>query len=309
MTAQPNEAVTSRKGAHHQSGLETILDGCSWQFYLANELGLPTPPKPHSLVGTSFHSAIEMHELKRMANEELPSLTEMVDYAEALIAKEAPLIPDQMMVGKDGEQWDTDTLVDMCMHALTNWYKGKPKDGGNSHRDFLLGLTPVAIEPYFRLDLVENHLPIGGWIDGIYRNPEGKLLLVDQKTAGDFSRWPLNGDGHRYQATLYSVALLLSEDYPEVVSLDDMEMHYLVSRTRGGQAERVRHVVVKPELDDVSLLGDRIRQAENIMNNKLYVPNPAWNICSKRFCPFYEGCQVTGELRKPPAELVERYKR
>jgi hypothetical protein len=308
MTAERSEAVTSRKGAHHQSSLETILDGCSWQFFLANELSIPTPPKPHSLVGTSFHAAIEMHENKRMSGEKLPTLNQMVDYAEDLIAKEADLIPKVMMVGRDREEWDTDTLVDMCMHALTNWYKAKTKEGGTSHREFLLGLTPVAIEPYFKLNLVENHLPIGGWIDGVYRKPDGKLILVDQKTAGDFSRWPLNGDGHRYQATLYSVALLLSEDYPEVTDLEDMEMHYLVSRTRGGQSERVRHVVVKPNLDDVAILGERIRQAEHIMNNKLYTQNTGWAICSRRFCPFYEGCQVTKELSKSPDELLEEYK-
>jgi len=58
----------------------------------------------------------------------------------------------------------------------------------------------------------------------------------------------------------------------------------------------------------VSMLGDRVRQVERIIKNRDFAPNPAWTLCSPRFCPFYEGCQITGELRKPPIEIVEKYR-
>jgi hypothetical protein len=308
MTAEKDEAVTSRQGAHHQSSIETILDGCSWQYYLANELQIPTKPKPHALVGTSFHSAIELHENARLNNTVVPTLKEMIQYANDLIIKDAVDIDPNMMVGKDGLAWDVETLTDMCEDAITNWYKVKPKDSEQSHREWLLDLTPIAIEPYFKLDLVENARPIGGWIDGVYKDKNGKIILVDEKTAGDFSRWSLSGDGHRYQATMYAVALLLSEDFPDVTELDQIEMTYLVSRTRGGNVERARRVVVKPELDDVKLLGDRIRETERVINTKDYAPNPSWILCSKRFCPFFEGCRVTKELSQVPVEIINKYK-
>jgi hypothetical protein len=111
-----------------------------------------------------------------------------------------------MMVDKDGNILTVDNLLEMCRFALNNWYNEKTKDG-ISHRDWLLRLTPVAIEPYFKLQLVDDALPIGGWIDGVYKDEEGNYLLVDQKTAGDFTRWSYDGNGHRYQATMYGVAL------------------------------------------------------------------------------------------------------
>lgn len=310
MTATRSEAVSSRAGAHHQSSIETLLDGCSWQYYLANVKNVPTPPKPYSLVGTSFHSAIEEHENARMKGQETPTLQQMLDHSEELIRAEADLISEEMMVGRDNQPWTAEDLVAMCHHALENWYSGKLKDGGPSHRDWLLELTPLAIEPYFKLSLVDGADPIGGWIDGVYQDKDGKILLVDQKTAGDFNRWPHDGSGHRYQATMYGVGLLLSEDFPQVTDLAEVQMHYLVSRTRTGNAalERARRVVVQPELDDVALLGARIRKAEWIIREMAYAPNPTWTLCSPKFCPFYQGCQVTGELRKPPYELLEKYR-
>ena len=311
MTSERTEAATSRSGAHHQSSIETILDGCSWQYYLANVLNLETPPKPHALIGTSFHAAIEKHERARMSDwpMDTPSLQDMLDHAEELIRKEADLVPEHMMMNKDGEPWTAEDLVAMCHHALRNWYSQPTKDKGPSHREWLLELKPIAIEPYFKLQLVADADPIGGWIDGVYQDETGKVYLVDQKTAGDFSRWPLDGEGHRFQATMYATALVLSEDFPQVQNLSDIQMYYLVSRTRTGTPalERARRVIVQPELDDVALLGDRIRRVEWIMKEKAYAPNPTWGLCSPKYCPFYNGCQVTGELRKPTLEILERY--
>jgi len=307
MTADRDDAVSSREGAHHQSSLETILDGCSYQYYLGNVLGVPQPPKPHSVVGTSFHAAVELHEQARIDGTPLPTQRDMVDYAVNLIEAEVDDIPDVMMVGKKGEKWTKDTLADMASAATENWFSAKLKDGGVPHREWLLELEPVAIEPYFRLDLVDGALPVGGWIDGVYKRTTGEFLVVDQKTAGDFSRWPADASGHRYQATMYTVAVLLSDDFPEIDKYD-IEMHYLVSRTRVGNVERARRVSLKPDFNDVANLGDRVRQAERIMAMQDYAPNPAWNLCSARFCPFYKGCQVTGELRHTPPLFIQKYR-
>jgi hypothetical protein len=60
-------------------------------------------------------------------------------------------------------------------------------------------------------------------------------------------------------------------------------------------------------MDDVALLGERIRKAEWIIREKQFAPNPTWTLCSPKYCPFYQGCQVTGELRKTPVEILEKY--
>ena len=298
MTAIKAEAVTSRKGAHHQSSLETILDGCSWQYYLTNILEKNTPPKPHSVAGTTFHSAIELHEEARLNNKHLPSLEDMLSFIDTTIREIAPNIMPEMMQDKDGKTWDADTLIGMSQHALRNWYSEPLKDGGISHRDWLMELTPIAIEPYFKHQLVEGALPIAGWMDGIYMDKAGKFLIVDQKTVGDFSRWQPDGRKHRNQATMYAVALILNPAYPTINNIEDVAMHYLVSRTRDGNVERCRRIIVQPDLDDVKVLGDRIRAAENIIKEDLFVPNPSWNLCSPRFCSFYKECQIDKTLNK-----------
>lgn len=299
MTSTKDIEVTSRQGAHHQSAIETILDGCSWSYYLNNILQIETSPKPYSLVGTNFHSAIELHELARIAELTPMSLEDMIDYAITNIKKDIDKIPQQFMVDKKGDQLD---LYSMVSSALTNWYSAPLKDGAPSHREWLLQFKPVAIEPYFKVSLVTGADPIAGWIDGVYQKEDGTYFIVDQKTAGDFSRWNHSGDGHRYQATMYAVALILSEDFPEIKDLSGLEMHYLVSRTRVGNVEKARRIIVKPELDDVSLLGSRIREVETIVANNLYKTKTDSPLCSPRFCSFYEGCQVTGTLA--PKEKV-----
>jgi CRISPR/Cas system-associated exonuclease Cas4 (RecB family) len=293
MTSDFDEAVTSRKGAYHQSAIETILNGCSWSYYLNNILEIPTQPKPYSLVGTTFHSAVELHEVARMNNQTLPTLEELRTFCTEEINKQKDLVDKNMMMDKAGEPLD---LVSMCLSALDNWYSAPTKNEGISLRDWLLQFKPVAIEPYFRVQLVENADPIAGWIDGVYQREDGTFFIVDQKTAGDFSRWGYEGEGHRYQATMYAVALLLSEEFPEIKELD-LEMHYLISRTKSkGNIEKARRVVVKPELDDVSLLGTRIKQVETIIKENLFTPKTDSPLCSPRFCSFYEKCQVTLEL-------------
>ena len=230
----------------------------------------------------------------------------MLELCVTSIQAEYGKIPATMLIGKDGKPWTIDTLIEIASSAVSNWFSAKLKDGGEPHRIWLEQFEPVAIEPYFRLNLVDGSLPIGGWMDGVYRKPNGEIFIVDQKTAGDFSRWGKDGALHRTQATMYTVAVLLSQDFPEVQDYG-VEMHYLVSRTRGGNVERARRVTVVPDLNDVRHLGERIRKTDAVIAAASYAPNPAWVLCSPRFCQFYEGCQVTGELRKPPEETIRRY--
>ena len=277
MTAPQNEAVTARQNRWHQSTLSTLLDGCSWQYFLTYVLGIEQGVKPFATVGTAYHSAVELREVGRLEGRDV-TLKEMIALAEAEILE----------VSDDPE------LRTKVRAALRNW---------DDHvRPYLDRHTPIAIEPEFTIPLVDGAKPVGGYIDGVYRDGEtGEVFVLDHKTAKDLSRWK-DADGHRHQAAMYAAALVLSPDFPEITELP--EMRYLVVRTsRSTRAnfEAFREVTVRPDLEDVRVLGERIRRAEAIVAAESYVKTPEWVLCSATWCPFYEKCMVTGEIPADPA--------
>lgn len=267
--------MSDRSDAWHQSTLSSLLDGCSWQYFLEYVLKLEAPSKAASLAGSSYHAAVEQHELNRGD----VGLEDMLGIATAYAeSRDAP-----------------EGVAEEARAAVRNFFRPL-KDGSVSQRDWLQDYEPVDIEKYFKLPLVEGAKPIGGTVDGVYRGRDGKLILVDHKTADSFSRWGKEGDEHRKQATLYSVAVALAPEYPES---ELIPMHYLVVRRREGksrQFESARRVEVLPSLADVQVLGDRVREAERKVRDMDFVRNPSWVLCDKRWCAFYDKCIATGEL-------------
>lgn len=285
------DPVLARKEAWHQSTLSTLLDGCSWQYFLTYELNLPTGAKPAAVVGIAHHSAIELHENARLAGDtDGVPLADMLKHAEAEVRAVI----------------DDDELVTQVKASVTNWYRARTKDGGPSQRDWLMRYDPVLIEPYFRTNLVLGAKPVAGWIDGVYRHKEtGELIIVDQKTASNFGRWGHDGAEHRDQAAMYAVALAVTDLVPEAEGRL-LPMHYLIVRTRKGSGssfEAARRVAVHPDMTDVAKLGDRVRFAEAIVAAESYAPRPEWPLCSEKWCPFYERCQGTGELAGTPQTI------
>jgi hypothetical protein len=288
MTAPQDQAVSSRRGAWHQSTLETLLDGCSWQYFLTYELGIPTAAKDASVSGVAVHSAIEAYEIARR------------DTGEALPLEDLLTIVDT----ECRNVIDDDKVVAAAEHAVRHWYQTPTKEG-KSHREWLSDYNAIAIEPYFNVPLVTGAKPIAGWIDGVYQHKEtGEYILVDHKTANNFSRWGHDGDTHRYQASLYAAALVMSPDFPDIQEL--ITMNYLVcrkSKGRGPTFEGARRVTVTPILEDVRRLGERIRMAEEIVRTDNYARRPEWTLCSPEWCGHYEGCMGTGELAGTPASV------
>ena len=280
MTVEQSESVNSRKTRWHQSTLSNLIDGCSWQYFLTYVLELDQGDKPYATVGTAYHSAVELHERNRMINVET-SEQEMIDVATKYITETI----------KDEEVQEE--LFTNVKAAINNWYL--------LHRGWLLEYTPIAIEPEFTLPLVDNARPIGGYIDAVYRdNNTNVIFVVDHKTAKNFDRWR-DGEGHRTQAAMYATALVLSPDFPEITELP--EMVYMVSRTSKSTRknfEGSRIVRVQPTIEDVKLLGDRIRIAEDIVKNETYKIKTDWPLCSAKWCPFFQGCQVDGTLLGTP---------
>jgi hypothetical protein len=105
---------------------------------------------------------------------------------------------------------------------------------------------------------------------------------------------------------MYATALVLSEDFPEITELP--EMVYMVTRTSTSirkDFEKGRVIRVQPTIEDVRLLGDRIRAAELTVETQDYKTKTEWPLCSVKWCAFYEGCQVTKELSSGTPELVK----
>ena len=87
------------------------------------------------------------------------------------------------------------------------------------------------------------------------------------------------------------------------------EMRYLLVRTSIGTRsnfEAHRIITVQPDLADVQVLGERVREAERIVQERDFRKNTGWNLCSEKWCPYYERCILTGELSGDPEEILSQ---
>jgi hypothetical protein len=271
----------NRSSAWHQSTLE-LISNCSWRYFLTHVMLLPDTAGDSAKVGTAVHTCVEKYETNRMNNIYM-SLDEMLD--ELLNMIDETVYPDMAAMG---------------IAAVSNWYKATMKNKEPSHREWLAKLTPVSIEGYFNMGLVDNTMPIGGTIDGVYLDANNVYHVVDLKTSKDMSRWKVDGEGKRLQATMYSVAMQLK------YNLDYLpDVTYTVSRTNYS-GETSRRVIIYPDLLDVQVLGEKIREAQHIVDTENYVRNPSWSLCSKLWCPYYTKCIETGELCGTPESIKEK---
>ena len=276
-----SEDVSSRQNAWHQSTVD-LMGNCSWRYFLTYVMGFPDPSGTAARVGTSVHKAIEHYEIARMNGDTLPTEEQMLAVAVTLLNEDEP---------------ETHATAKV---AIGNWMRSTMKDKGPSHREWLSAFTPVDIEGYFNFPLVENAMPIGGTIDGVYLDEEGTYHVVDLKTAKDMGRWKNSGEGKRLQATMYSVAVQLRFNLGYLPPVT-----YVVVRTTK-TGETAKRVHVQPDLEDVRVLGNKIREAQRVKDTEDYVKNPSWTLCSATWCPHYQGCMVTGELSGTPLSVRQR---
>lgn len=295
--------MTLPLGPWSKSGLGSILDGCSWAWYLEKVVKLATYGSPATLAGTGYHAALEHHERTRILHlrdhvgPPTPTFDELVAIASTTIREGAPALP--------GEQWDKhETNVEDTIHgvevALDHWWSAAIPAGqlgaGGSMRGRLLSMRPVAVEPYFRVAMAATRYGMHGFIDWLgYDHEGGSWVVVDHKTAGSFRRWPLGGGGHEVEAGAYLVGAEVSHGLP-VAGPARMEWHVTRKETGGPRFQPVRvvHSDNLPMLREV--LDIQLAAADGRVDRREFVTNTAWNLCSPKWCPHYEGCQVTGEL-------------
>lgn len=296
-SAAEAEALAVRQKALHQSTVKELTEGCQHKWKLRYVDGLDDPSGWDALVGTAAHHAIELHEQERIDArvERRPVSDAVCDSAGMESAAFAWLAENDAGRRKDygdGRPYDLATARMATKAAIANWWLAVIPDGqpgaGGTLRDRLLEWEPVQVEPHFRVWTERLRKPLGGWIDGVYRKPDGTIVLVDQKTAFKYSRWPLDGTVGRLQPAQYALGALWSAGLP-VHSLP-VEFEFHISRTTTGSNSRfeaVRVISVTVDRHDVAWAVSRASDALEVIDSGVFVPNTGTPLCSERWCSFY----------------------
>lgn len=291
--------------AWSKSSLANLLDGCAWQWALKKVFGLDDPGSPATVRGVGFHAAIELHERTRLVRArdeygpELPTLEQMHDHGAAVIRAGAAELPPSLW---EAHGTEADRLVDELWVLLGNWFDAPYEAEGHadplSLRRRVLSWRPVAVEPYFRVALGRAMRPGHGYIDAIYWDGyRGEWVVVDQKSAGNFRRWE-GPEGHELEAAMYVHGALKARGLPVRGERVRMEWHIvrpIAPSSRTGPLARVIELPMDgTEAEHRSIA--EVSVAEQLVVDGYWPKNTAWNLCSPRWCAFYEGCEVTGEL-------------
>ena len=258
-----------------KSNLKSILEGCSWQWALQRIGGLESGSTPHSCAGTGLHAAIEWHEQCRIDGTETPDLPDLILHAVGAAEDDARNIPMSLMAIHGGveqaKQWAAELTYD--------WYH-------SNVRQTLLTYTPIEVEPHIEVGVYIGKPNLRGYLDWLGRDANGVVTIIDYKSASNTKRWT-DWKHHLIEASVY---LYLASTLFENERIR-MEWHVV---PRSGEPVILEGPSMDPDLAYFVL--QRISEAQAIVDANAYKTNPSWNLCSERWCNFYHGCQVTGQL-------------
>jgi len=283
---------------HSKSSLSTLLDGCSWQWYLGKVAGLPDPGGPATWRGTSVHAAIEHAERHRIVTGGHAPETEAVAVGLDALGREVEAgAPTDEVWARHGT--NLETLAQQVTDAVANWYHAplKGEDDDMSLAGLVSRWSPLAVEAGFNIPLATSPRTLKGFIDTVYWDPdEAEYVVVDLKTANRLDRWK-SAEGHEREGIVYIHAAREAASLPPsgVVRMEWHVMRLELGKT--ARFEGARRVVFRPEPYHLGWALDDIRRADRILAEGLFAPDPSWNLCSPKWCPHFQGCQVTGELQ------------
>lgn len=283
--------------AWSKSQLQNLLEGCPWQWALKKVFGIDDPGGPATARGTAFHAAVELHERARLrqlrdgADMDVRAPAELYEQVRGVLGVEVEMLPSGTLEEHGTHEGK---LQGELLNLIENWWSAAT-DEGPTLRERVARWRPVAIEPYFRVDL-GNRRPAHGFIDQLYWDPDAaQWVVVDLKSAGSFRRWEGHW-GHEVEAAMYAAGAALARGLPAGTPVR-MEWHVVrpVARSRTVPLSRV--VQVDPsDWPPERLAQQSIAEAERRVLAGDLPKNTAWNLCSPKWCSAYEGCEVTGEL-------------
>ena len=263
-----------------KSTLKTLLDGCSWQWALENVYKMEGHGSPQTALGTGFHKAMENYEL----GERRDSLENLQASAAECAFDECKLLPmDTWFEHELDPQW----VVDNAMEAVRLWWEQPMTKTDVTLKDVADNRRFIEAEKHFRVDYDEaTGRGLSGTIDAIYEEDDC-YVLVDYKTASSFRKWTYE-QGSTIEAAVY---LYMASKYYDDKPIK-FEWHVVSPKE-----QKVR-LVEGGILDEpaTELLASSVRTANTLYDRDAFRPRPDWNLCSPKWCAFYQGCRVDGTL-------------
>lgn len=265
-----------------KSSLKSVLEGCSWQWALTHVYGLKDEGSPATVMGRAFHAALEHYE-KSMRT---ATMDELIKHSLGVFGEDARALPV--------ERWQLhditpDEVVEQLCESIRIWWEVpcRTEDGdGPTLKELTDSRKLIAVEPYFKVPIKNSDSHLHGYMDAIHQDEQG-IVVTDYKTASSFRRWQFNQpDSIEAAVYLHGVSEYKS-DLPvrfewQVVSAKEGKSRLI----KGPEAGRKQAKIVT----------DAVKKADVIYELDAYRQRPDWNLCSQRWCPFYQGCLVTGEL-------------
>jgi hypothetical protein len=267
--------------AWSKSSLKSLLENCSWQWALRKVYNIEDHGSPATAMGTGYHKALEEWEKSGRTL----TLEEMQKVAADAAFEECKKLPMS--------QWfehatDPEQVIELAKESVRLW-ASKPSSKGVTIKDLTESRKFISAEQYFNETFKD--FGIHGFTDGIYHD-DINIYVVDHKTASSMRRWTYE------QAPSIEVAMYLAFaqkgiDKGIFPNLPVLFEYHIVSAK-----ESKTRVVECGEFtwEHSRILTEALSDADAIARNDAFRPKPDWNLCSSKYCAYFEGCRVTGTL-------------
>lgn len=264
-----------------KSSLKSMLEGCSWQWMLEQSVE-ERSSSPHAAAGTGFHKAMEDWELSGRTLE----LGQLKDIAAKAAFEECKGVP---MAQWFEHEMDPELVMELAAESARVWWQepARSNDGEiGTLREVQLEREHVASECHITAEYAGSDIPLSGTIDWVGKQGS-KHYIVDFKTASSFRKWTYD-QAPGIEEAMYRYLAYSKFDISSVA----FEWH--VVSAKEGKARLISGSNNGKKLLEV--LDTAILDANVLHKYNAYRPRPDWNLCQRKWCAFYEGCQVDGTL-------------
>lgn len=264
-----------------KSSLKSLLEGCSWQWALRKVYEIEDHGSPQTAMGTGVHKAIEEWD----KSERSLSMEEMQAIAAESAFEECKLLPM--------EQWfehgtDPEQVVEYAKNSIDLWWNNETSLGV-SIKDMVSQWKWLGSEVYWNEEW--DNYALHGYIDSVYESDKN-IIVVDNKTASSMRRWKYEQDMN-LETSLY-VTLAEIAQSKKLLPQKPIIFQYHVMAAKEGKSR----IIEMPEMKtaDYEMLNQALNEATVIKNYNAYRPKPDWNLCSSKYCAYFEGCRINGTL-------------
>lgn len=264
-----------------KSSLKSLLEGCSWQWALRKVYEIDDHGSPQTAMGTGVHKAIEEWEKSGRGL----SMEEMQAIAAESAFEECKLLPM--------EQWfehatDPEQVIEYAKKSIELWWNYS-STGGASIREIVNEYKWLGSEVYWNQPTAD--FTIHGYIDTVYES-DRHVIIVDNKTASSMRRWKYDQPMNLEVALYYELAHKSQNE--GLLPDKPISFQYHVMAAKEGKSR----VIEMPYYGNKNfkLLFDALTEAEAIRKHHAYRPRPDWNLCSPKYCSYFQGCRGDGTL-------------